>query len=228
MADPRIISSRDAFAFGTAFHTLLLEPDAFAETYALLPDCSRLTKAGKEETAAALAAAPGSLFLNGADMKILMDMADGVLAHPAAYELLGQGGLSEVGMYGERDGLPVKARLDLIIGLDQDDGPLIIVDVKTTRDASPDAFREAVDRYGYDAQAAHYGLTVEEVTGREVTDFIFIVVEKSWPYHAGVYRLNPAQQTAGMDKLAEAWERYKECEATQEWPHYGNGAVMTL
>jgi len=78
----------------------------------------------------------------------------------------------------EETGLPLKARPDLWV----EDHTL--VDIKTTDDASPDAFARTVTTFGYHLQAAHY-LTM---TGAE--NFIFVAVERKAPYAVGIYRLD--------------------------------------
>lgn len=225
MADAQIVTG--AFGIGTAFHSLLLEPDNFAETYGLLPTLNLRTNAGKAELEGLLSAEPGKLWLKAGDMTMLYAMAAGALEHPEANEILSQGGDAEVSFYGTRDGVRTKVRVDWVMGLDGI-GPLTIVDVKTTQDASPAAFKASVISYNYAAQQAWYISEVERVTGRTVADFLFLVVEKNWPYHAGVYRLGEALAEDGEAIIAEAWEKYCGCKARDQWPHYGDGGVMVL
>jgi exodeoxyribonuclease VIII len=228
MANERIVTERDAFAFGTAFHSLLLEPDGFGDNYGVLPELNLRTKADQAKADAIIAAEPDKLWLTEKASRILNAMAAGALEHPKVFELLGEDADTEVSVYGMRGKWPTKARFDMVLGLRDPDAPLVIVDLKTTRDASPEAFRESVVEYGYHAQEVWYRQELEAVTGREVADFLFIVVEKAWPYHAGVYRLHPSMRIGGQALITDAWEAYLRCAESGEWPHYGNGEVMEL
>jgi len=72
-----------------------------------------------------------------------------------------QGSEREVSIYWESDtGLPLKCRPD---AWRRDIG--LVADLKTTTDASPEAFARAVERYHYDLSAALYMRGVEAVTG---------------------------------------------------------------
>ena len=101
----------------------------------------------------------------------------------------------------------------------------VIVDFKTTEDASPDACRRSVENYGYDLQWAHYTETWEVATG-EKRAFLFIFQEKEPPFEVGVMHLlaEPGHSEDwaedASDKIASARATWAECLTTGVWPGY--------
>jgi hypothetical protein len=130
--------------------------------------------------------------------------------HPTASELLQ--GKKELTILSELQQTKVKARLDCLI-----DG--IIVDVKTTEDASPEAFSRTIYNYEYHQQAAFY-LDAANACGLEVGQFIFIAVEKKPPYAIGIYQLDADAITEGRALYRKALKAYETAEAFDYWPGY--------
>jgi hypothetical protein len=132
-----------AMAIGSAVHTHVLELDQWDARYVSAPDgIDRRTKAGKAEWEAFTAAATGRTVLPKADADLVMRMAHSVFSHPAAAMLLALPGKAETThMWTDAaTGLQCKCRPDWLT----DDGRLL-VDLKTTEDASPREFGQ-VDR----------------------------------------------------------------------------------
>ena len=75
-------------------------------------------------------------------------MVEAVQAHPAAQEIL-RAGRSQVALTSEIAGVNCKGLLDWV-----PDEIASIADLKTTEDASPEAFARHIVNMGYDAQAA--------------------------------------------------------------------------
>ena len=127
---------------------------------------------------------------------------------------------SEITAIGEVDGVMCRARFD---NLPKRVG--VIYDLKTCEDASTDAVIRAVERYGYDVQAAHYLDALHAATGQR-RKMRFIFVEKSAPYEVAVIELHddPNSEsdwmTAARSKAAEARRMWAECLASGEWPGY--------
>jgi exodeoxyribonuclease VIII len=116
-------------------------------------------------------------------------------------------------------GVDCKARFD---GL----APGMILDLKTTQDASPGAFRTAVARYSYHVQAAHYSIGAQAATG-QWPDYAIIAVEKKPPYACAVYTLDEDAMAVGAQQREEAINRYAQCGTTGLWPAYPE-TVQTL
>ena len=76
------------------------------------------------------------------------------------------------------------------------DGHRMIVDLKTTRDASWEAVSKVFARYGYHVQAALYRRVYQLVTGNAAA-FIHVVVESTPPHEVAFLELDPEALQAG-------------------------------
>lgn len=216
---------------GTAFHSLLLEPETFGELYAIAPKVDRRTKEGKATWEAFQAEHGGKQLLDEETFDKLTSMQDAVHAHPAARALLtGSPGVAERSVYW-RDpvtGLLCRCRPDWW----RDDG--IIVDVKTTEDASPEEFARSIAKYRYHVQHAFYLDGVNTMRDQAATGmnaakaFIFLAVEKSARVVNGValgvavYVLDNESVALGRIEYQQDLERIAECTRTGIWPGYGD------
>ncbi len=101
----------------------------------------------------------------------------------------------------------------------------IIVDVKTTRDASPDRFKWDAIRMGYHVQLADYSAAFEHMNGYPPRDVYIVAVENSPPYGCSTWRMT----TGALDKggrLARTWlEQLIACEGIGIWPGYAPGVL---
>lgn len=206
-----------AMRLGTAVHTLTLEQDTFAERYVVAPQFDRRTKAGKEEWAAFEAEAAGRELISADDRATVSRMAEAVWTHPAAGALLKLKGKAEQSFLwtDEATGLECKCRPDWLA----DDGSLI-VDLKTTEDASPAGFRKSIANFRYHVQAAWYLHGLEQATVRRPEGFIFICVEKKPPHAVAVYVADGEMINAGGERALQDLERLAECRAAGRWPGY--------
>jgi hypothetical protein len=203
-----------AMQFGTAVHTGVLEPDRFAATVVAAPKVDRRTNAGKAEWSAFVESSVGRIVLDRADYDAARRCVDAVLAHPGARALL-DGARREVSAFwlDPKYNIPCKARFDAL-----NHGG--IVDVKTTDDASPDAFARSIAKWGYHRQSAHYSDGHEVALGTPSAFFALIVVEKEPPHAVACYAMPDVGVLAGRREMATARARYAHCIAAGEWPAY--------
>ncbi len=158
---------------GTALHTHVLELSKWDEQIAVAPgDINRRTKEGREQWAAFEAAAKRKTVITADDAAQVMAMGRAVLGHPAAAMLLGLPGKAETThMWTDAStGIDCKCRPDWLT----DDGS-IVVDLKTTKNASIQGFKRSVADYRYHVQAAWYLHGLEQATGRRPDQFIFLM-----------------------------------------------------
>jgi exodeoxyribonuclease VIII len=94
------------------------------------------------------------------------------------------------------------------------------IDLKTTQDASPEAFARTIATYRYDLQAAWYLSGAEHVLDETPQFFAFIVVEAEPPHAVACYAIGPASVQAGAARAEVALERYAKALAAGEWPGY--------
>jgi hypothetical protein len=111
-----------------------------------------------------------------------------------------------------------KSRLDFVANAGA------IVDLKTTRDASPGGFGREVARYSYHAQAAFYQDAYFAVTGKRLP-YIFVVIEAAAPYVGAVYRCTDRAFELGREMYVGLMDRLNVCRSTNHWPGYGEGEM---
>lgn len=150
---------------------------------------------------------------------MLHGMRDAVMSHPAAGALLSKlPGQAELSVYwnDSETGALCRCRPDY---WRQDD---LLVDLKTTEDASPEGFSKSIANYRYDVQAAYYLDGVNQATGRKPRQFVFIAVEKKPPYAVGVYTLDAETLMLGRAQYQADLLKYSVCLANDNWPGYGD------
>jgi exodeoxyribonuclease VIII len=199
-----------AMRLGTLVHCAVLEPDELSKRYGVcLP---RNTKAGKEMAAEMEAA--GIEAVGAADMALAAAMADSVRSHQAAAALLRDGKAEQSFWWDDAaTGLRCKCRPDWYQAG-------TIVDLKTTTDASPRGFAKSVAQWRYHVQANHY------LAGTFADRFVFIAVEKTYPYAVAVYQLDDAAMLHGEGLRRTNLQTIADCRAISEWPGYGNTIEM--
>jgi exodeoxyribonuclease VIII len=210
-----------AMQVGTAVHTHVLELDQWDQRYVVMPEgIDRRTKQGKAEWDAFSTASSGRTVLSRTDADQVMRMGQAVYGHPAAALLLKQlpGKAETTHMWTDAaTGLQCKCRPDWLT----DDGSLII-DLKTTEDASPKGFEKSVANWRYHVQAAWYLHGLEQATGTRPDQFIFICVEKKPPYAVAVYAAAPEMIDAGWTAAERDLEVLATCKAANAWPGYSD------
>jgi len=162
---------------------------------------------------------PGRIVLSPEVWDQLHAMRDAVHNHPAAHALLTSvPGEAEKSVYwiDPTTGVLCRCRPDWW----REDN--VLVDVKTTDDASPEGFAKSMANWRYDVQAPYYMDGVKLATGRDVKAFVFIAVEKKPPYAVGVYVLDSAILELGRAQYQHDLRVYAECLANDNWPGYGD------
>lgn len=149
----------------------------------------------------------------------LMAMREAVMNHPAARALLtAKPGVAERSVYwiDASTGELCRCRPDF---WREDD---IVVDVKTTDDASPEGFAKSIANWRYDVQDPFYRDGIKAATGRSLKGFVFLAVEKKAPHAVGVYVLDAESVELGRLQYRADLDRYAECKAANQWPGYGD------
>ena len=208
-----------AFDMGTAVHTLVLEPHNAHTVW-----CGPETRRGKEwKERKAEADESGCILLPEAEYAQARDMAEAVRANKEAAALLGGDLVCEASVFGhdEASGLDLRCRPD---GWRKDID--MLVDLKTTIDASPAGFAKQVANFGYHMQDYFYR-RVMALEGVEIDRFAFIAVEKEPPYATGVYELDWASLEEGEAAVKAALEQIKHAQTTGNFST-GNEGLQTI
>jgi exodeoxyribonuclease VIII len=165
---------------GYAFHTACLEPSLF-DTRHILSKYDKFqtneAKAWRDETEAS-----GKTILKPDDRNKLLGMGMSVRQHPRYTDIMRNARieLTLVAKH-EATGLLRKARPDITPAGNA------LVDVKSTKDASPEGFGKEVWTYEYGMQAAYYLDVYNAVSEKKKSEFLFFACENEPPYLCAIY-----------------------------------------
>lgn len=212
--------SSQAQEFGTLAHEIVLEPESFATRCRPSPKLDRRTKEGKAlaDWQASQEAERGIKFIPEDTFSQLEQLAASVQASVGSSGLL-TSGLAELSGFTELRDCNIRVRPDYL----KDD---VIVDLKTTQDARPDAFLRSVLTYGYDVQAALYVDASAAIDGKK-RDFIWVAVEKDYPYGVQIFKASEEMLARGRKLYQQAISTYLECSSLDYWPCYSS-AIQEL
>jgi hypothetical protein len=202
-----------AMEIGTLTHLAVFQPELFGDgiSHWVRPEgMSFVTKEGK----AWKAAHSDKIILDGEGN--IRGMKAAIQNHPMAATIL-KSGLAEQSLFAidPETGVLKKGRLDWLT--EDSDGRPVIVDLKTTDDATEWTRKAAGFRYH--VQNAYYVDLLENL-GIHDAFFLFIVVEKSAPYGVRVVQFSPDSVETGRALYKRELSRYAECTATGTWPCY--------
>jgi len=207
----------DALTFGTAFHTAFLEPEKFNDQVAVGPSVGKRTKGWKDF----VALNEDKIVLHPNDFDVLNEMLESLRNNDLAMSLL-RTKVRELSAYNYYDDLLIKARADAI-DLERN----MLVDLKTTQDASLDKFSRSAAEYKYHVQAAFYLDTFNAVSDLKLDKFVFVCVEKKPPYDVQSYVCDPEMIKLGRETYRKALNVLAECERTNQWKGYAQ-IIMNL
>jgi hypothetical protein len=200
------VAGEDTLASGEAYHTVNLEPERFQRDYSVKPQgLSFATKEGK-----IWRDAQRGKIISYADAQAFNGMRDAALADPVAGPLLRAKGRTEVSLFAEWDGVPVRARFDKLT----DDN--LIVDLKKTVSAKPRDFIRQICYLGYAIQCAFY----LRMLGDSANGFAFIAQESNPPYPVFCCQLGDASYAKGVSEVERLLELRAKCHRDKKWPGY--------
>lgn len=199
--------------YGTAIHQAILEPDAFHKNAIVEPEF-----AGKGSVAAKLEwhlENHGRLILKSDQYDAIKGMLKSISMHKLAFKFVSLGA-SEASLFWKdhQSGIACKARPDFVR-----EGH-ILVDIKTTEDASYRSFQKTIANYGYHVQAALYLDGATEVHGTKFDEFIIMAIEKSAPYAINCFLLDEDMIMEGRSLYYKALKMLAECHKTEKFPAY--------
>lgn len=198
---------------GSLVHKLILEPEDFDYEYVIAPEIDKRTNAGKEELSNFLKTV-GQRTPISKDLYLLAsEISKEVLSMKETANIL-KNGEAEQSYFTQLEGIWVKARPDFY---NEDIG--LIVDIKTTQNASPMQFMKTIANYNYHIQTAFY-IDVLRSVGKRVNNFLFLAIETKKPYLVGFYELDEASIEFGREQYKKLIERYKFCKENNLWWGY--------
>jgi exodeoxyribonuclease VIII len=214
-----------SMALGELVHSLALEPDTFSSRYAVVPKCDRRTTEGKIAWAEFQAEANGKQLVDGDLYQQACECVESLSNHDIGRYYINElprDAVIEVPIMFDWLEVPCKCKPDMVLPESQ-----IIIDITTTKDASPGAFCKSVGAFGYARQAAFYKLACREKYGDDFR-FFFFVVNTSAPYESAVYELDDQSIAIGFDEIEQLLTEYKSRLATDEWIANWSSGVVNL
>jgi hypothetical protein len=207
-----------AMKVGRAVHTAVLEPMRFLRDYALSAFPDWRTKAAREWRDGQ--EATGKTVLTEAQYRLAERMHEAARAHPIAARYIATGAPEESIFWTDpRTGLRCKGRIDLLNSS--------IVDLKTTRHASPRLFARDAARLYYHARLAWYQDGVRIVTGKELPVHI-IAIENVEPHDVMVYRVGDEALELGRRLCESLTDTLQMCRASGRWPGVAEEEELSL
>lgn len=237
-----IIEDSPAQREGSAFHSILLEPDRFAYEFAVLdesqkpvPDKDYRTKANAEWKAAfeAKCQITEKIMLTWEQFRVVKDIQSVAMADPDISNILSQEGLTEISIYTKLvwNGFTfyIKIRPDRI-----STRMPFFLDVKTTKSASPEINRFPSDAasYGYDIKMALYYDLISDHIRKMFKEFtvenpnpelkrcLILAFEKTPPYDSMIYNITSDTIEIGRYRYRAALDRIAKCITDNKWPGY--------
>lgn len=229
----------EATKIGSLTHTLFMEPHKVDEEYHLIPQ-KYVNKDGKlidwkenenySHVKDDIEVAGRKKRVTFKQLQTAQNYAD-KLSQSCAAEAIERSVIEPTFLCELDNGIKLKARPDMM-EKERD----ICYNVKTARSADPnDFFREAI-KFGYDISAALTAYCYESAFGRELEDYVFIVVEKKEPYPVEIFSSNKPMygegsltfMQFGALRLKKALGKYTECIKNNYWPSYENDGIMRI
>lgn len=196
-----------AIILGELVHTMFLEPHMLHKRFVVDIIENKRTKEGKleYENLKTFAAMNGMNIMDEKTMKTGIDIIESLEGYCAYHELnfLKDAAIEASIVWQHPNGLMCKARPDIMVNN-------IVVDLKTTADATYHSFQTSCAKYGYYLQA---GMMYEayKAMNRKLEAFMFLCVETKKPYACALYKLSDDAIEYGVELFNDLIESFKEC-----------------
>lgn len=216
------------FVLGSAIHCRLLEQEEFHSRYIVMPEFNptevdkktgevkektsgwKNTKDYKQQKAIWCKKNSSKIVLDADEYELTERLLEAYILSP--FYKICQQGAAEVTILSTCRGVDAKGKFDLIVELDDE---VIIIDLKTTKDASEEAFMKSVFNYDYDLAAAWYKemlVSLPEYESKNVR-FMWLAAEKQPPYSMCMYEASDEVLQNGRAKCSKALAKFKQWEA---------------
>ena len=218
--------SSPALVIGSGFHTATLEPEKLDDEFAVKPSeidgQGPRTKHYKEAFELMQKSEPDKQWLAPADYDLILEMAGSALENPVLRHYMADiDKVVEGTGYFEMEGAKCKVRPDLYIP-----GAGVVIDLKSTQDASNRGFTKSVRQFGYLFQACWY-MHALRLLGEKPKQFVFIAVEKTAPYATAAYTIKESDINKQFSNMERACQLWASCQSSGIWPGYSD-MVETL
>ncbi len=206
------------FRLGRALHAASLETKRFMEHVIQVPDFKgEGSRAAKKKWIGSQK--PGAIILKAKEYIQVEGMVNSILACPDAVLALRSGIPEYSGYYRDPEtGIACRIKPDL---WNEELG--ILLDVKTCRDSSPDAFSKQIKKHMYHLSMSMYADGIAQITGKRPNQCILLAVESKPPYECAVYICIDRMLQEGHEAYQFAMQKLRICLETGHWPARQSG-----
>lgn len=202
-----------ALILGSALHTIILEPFKFNSEFAVKPVFSGDGARSRESEW--IENNRGKQPITLEQYQTVSRMRDSVAKHPLFDDLFSEGVAEQrIDFDDWYTGAKCKAKPDF-----RNTRNGLIVDLKTTEDASDRGFAKSAYTYRYYVQAPFY-FDGAQANGLNPTGFVFVAIEKEPPYLVNIFYADDEFMDAGRTAYRNDLETYLKCLETGTWPGY--------
>jgi hypothetical protein len=218
----------ESMNLGSLVHCLSLEPYRYNDLFAIEPAGDGRTAAVKKARAEFAATVGNKTIVTQKDRDKALACASKLLQHDQIGELLAHAASFdariEQPLAFSIEGTPCKAKPDWLSVPKR-----LILDVKTTQDASPESFAKSIASFGYHRQAAMYLHAAEEVFGHvREWRFLFAVVSTKEPHEVACYELGKSDIDRGGEEILLLIDDYEQRKAKNNWKAAWSSGVVPL
>ena len=213
------IEQTSAMVVGTEIHRILLdEPVSVVQKPDRDPADPAAPWDGRKKSCREwLAQNPNAVSFD--DFASIHGARDAITRSALAQSILMLCDLREHPIVADYRGILIKGLIDAV-GTDVD-GKRFIVDLKTTADASQDAFARKARSLSYQMQAFWYCSLLRAHEGLSyMPAFIWLVVETDAPYGVAAYQADEAAMKSGEMLMDTCIDRYADCKDSGKWVGY--------
>tara|TARA_R110002167_G_scaffold24774_4_gene86659 strand:+ start:1049 stop:1840 length:792 start_codon:yes stop_codon:yes gene_type:complete len=208
------VDDTKALIIGSAFHAYILERDEFNSMFIILPEFSGKGSRDKKEQFILNNSGRQPLSIN--DFQTIVGMSEALNRHPIASKLINESGFAERAFHwtDKTTGAKCKCKPDRFNTTRN-----LIIDLKSTEDASEKDFKYSAKKFRYYVQDAFYSDGMS-ANGVNVAGFVFISVEKSPPYLVQCFSYTEDEKEFGRAEYKKNLQTYVDCKAKNVWPGY--------
>ena len=212
----------DAMRFGRLLHLYIFEPQKFKDSFVVIPNIDRRTKKGKDEYNELVKNSIDKIVITDSEIWTLKEIKESILNKKTAKILL-KNGLAEHELYWTDEDTQVncKAKLDYFIEPCDLYPNGLVIDLKTTQNASVEEFSKTIYNFGYYHQVAFYCSAVKQIYKTDdYPAFIFMSAEKEAPYECAFFTADQVTLNIGLSENENLLRLYRECVQNDRWFGY--------
>lgn len=209
----------EAMLMGEQVHLAILEPELFETRYHRTRKFDLRKNVDKDAKAALIEQYGEGNLLTFERHDEVMAIQAAVNRHPKALNLFSQAKEREIVILwtDAETGISCKCRIDAMAGI-------ILADLKTTDDASVDAFQASIFKYGYHRQGAMY-LRACKAAGLDIQHYSIVAVEKEPPFGCNVFSLAVEALEQGERELQDLMKCVRLWQSTGHVPGYAEHVI---